>query len=250
MFKLDKQLSDIVGGLSKFWKARNVKIIAEENVYPAGAATFSLNTVYFVQRYQENVGFLYPCYRPHDHCSALHLKQYLQFQILLRLEEDILPDVIQSIESLTSLDISKNITVEGDHWSAPTMGAFGDGWEIRLNNIEVIQVTYFTRFLGEKLANYSCVEISYGIERLAMMLSNGNSLIQTIFFPDIPEERLTNDEMILELRQYFKKQMSYTEFMRANLLFNILDSRHIFNEDIKSLYMYKIKSMFENYSTT
>ena len=123
--------------------------------------------------------YVQPSRRPSDGRygdSPNRLQHYYQFQVLLKPS----PDEIQNIylDSLKQLGIDSlihDIRFVEDNWESPTLGAWGLGWEVWLNGMEVTQFTYFQQVGGLDCKPVSG-EITYGLERIAMYLQNVNSV--------------------------------------------------------------------------
>ena len=131
-----------------------------------------------------NTAYVQPCRRPTDGRygeNPNRLQHYYQFQVVLKPS----PGDIQSLylESLESLGIDMSIHdirfVE-DNWKSPTLGAWGLGWEVWLNGMEVTQFTYFQQVGGLECHPVSG-EITYGIERIAMYLQGVDSIYDIVW---------------------------------------------------------------------
>ena len=131
-----------------------------------------------------NTAYVQPCRRPTDGRygeNPNRLQHYYQFQVLLKPS----PKNIQELylESLRSIGIDMSIHdirfVE-DNWESPTLGAWGLGWEVWLNGMEVTQFTYFQQVGGLECYPVSG-EITYGIERIAMYLQGVDSIYDIVW---------------------------------------------------------------------
>ena len=205
-----------------------------------------------------NAAYVQPCRRPTDGRygeNPNRLQHYYQFQVLLKPS----PSHIQELylESLTNLGIDTSIHdirfVE-DNWESPTLGAWGLGWEVWLNGMEVTQFTYFQQAGGLECHPVSG-EITYGIERIAMYLQGVDS-IYDIVWTDGADGRITYGDVFKQnevemsefnfeganidlLFSYFKdceKQCkvlieknlplpAYEQVLKASHYFNLLDAR-------------------------
>jgi glycyl-tRNA synthetase alpha chain len=120
-----------------------------------------------------------PCRRPTDGRygeNPNRMQHYYQYQVVLKPA----PDNIQALylESLAQLGINPkqhDIRFIQDDWESPTLGAWGLGWEVRLDGMEITQFTYFQEIGGIEL-NPITVEITYGTERIAMYLQQVNNV--------------------------------------------------------------------------
>ena len=162
-----------------------------------------------------NAAYVQPCRRPTDGRygeNPNRLQHYYQFQVLLKPS----PSHIQELylESLTNLGIDTSIHdirfVE-DNWESPTLGAWGLGWEVWLNGMEVTQFTYFQQAGGLECHPVSG-EITYGIERIAMYLQGVDS-IYDIVWTDGAEGRITYGDVFKQN----EVEMSEFNFEGANI---------------------------------
>ena len=131
-----------------------------------------------------NTAYVQPCRRPTDGRygeNPNRLQHYYQFQVILKPS----PDNIQELylDSLRSLGIDMavhDIRFVEDNWESPTLGAWGLGWEVWLNGMEVTQFTYFQQVGGLECYPVSG-EITYGIERIAMYLQEVDSIYDIVW---------------------------------------------------------------------
>ncbi len=126
-----------------------------------------------------NVGYVQPSRRPADGRYAdnpFRLEKHYQFQVILKPSPLEVQDLyLDSLRSL-GLDLTKHdIRFEEDNWESPTLGAWGMGWQILLDGMEITQFTYFQQAGGIDLAPVSA-ELTYGLERLTMFLSRKSSV--------------------------------------------------------------------------
>ena len=154
--------------------------------------------------------YVQPCRRPTDGRygeNPNRLQHYYQFQVLLKPS----PDEIQSIylESLSHLGIDTSVHdvrfVE-DNWESPTLGAWGLGWEVWLNGMEITQFTYFQQVGGLECRPVSG-EITYGIERLAMYLQGVDSIYDIVWSEGCTDSHTKGDHT---------KPVTYGDVYRQN----------------------------------
>ena len=164
---------DMIMALKAFW-AREGCLLLEPYDMEMGAGTFHPATFFGALGPGETrVAYLQPCRRPTDGRfgeNPNRLQHYYQFQVLIKPSPVRSQSLyLKSLEAL-GLDISAHdIRFVHDDWESPTLGAWGLGWEVWLDGMEVTQFTYFQEVAGLSLAPIS-VEITYGLERLAMYL--------------------------------------------------------------------------------
>ena len=126
-----------------------------------------------------NVGYVQPSRRPADGRygdNPFRLGKHYQFQVILKPSPlDVQELYLDSLRAL-GLDLTRHdIRFEEDNWESPTLGAWGVGWQILLDGMEISQFTYFQQAGGIDLAPISA-EITYGLERLTMFLSRQPSV--------------------------------------------------------------------------
>lgn len=131
-----------------------------------------------------NTAYVQPCRRPTDGRygeNPNRLQHYYQFQVILKPSpKDIQALYLESLESL-GIDMSiHDIRFVEDNWESPTLGAWGLGWEVWLNGMEVTQFTYFQQVGGLECFPVSG-EITYGIERIAMYLQGVDSIYDIVW---------------------------------------------------------------------
>ena len=169
----DNSFQSIIMKLQHFWSDQGC-IILQPLDMEVGAGTFHPATVLrALGKNSWNAAYVQPCRRPTDGRYGLNpnrLQHYYQFQTVLKPS----PDNIQELylDSLDHLGInSKNndIRFVEDDWESPTLGAWGLGWEVWCNGMEVSQFTYF-----QQVGGIDCFpitgELTYGLERLAMYI--------------------------------------------------------------------------------
>jgi glycyl-tRNA synthetase alpha chain len=165
--------------LHRFWAEQGC-VIQQAYDLEAGAGTFHPTT--FLRSLGPEpwrVAFVQPCRRPTDGRygeNPNRLQQYYQYQVLLKpaIEEI----QVKYLESLSALGIdlpAHDIRFMQDDWESPTLGAWGLGWEVRLDGMEITQFTYFQEIGGVSLDPVP-VEITYGLERIAMYLQGVESV--------------------------------------------------------------------------
>lgn len=245
----------IIKSLKQYYSDLNfIDIGKHSSLFPAGAATFSEKTVEFVLNKDiDSICFEYECYRPFDKIDAslkLRLPNYYQVQVLTRRKYDLHKLFIESINYIFKRDMSQAISIYEDNWSSQTLGAKGIGFEYRLYNIEVAQATYFKQF-ADKPVN-GILEISYGMERIDMILKNKKTLEYLDYsycsrLNSIYEEYCSYDSEVLEDKMNkLMDSSTYDDFLELNFIFNILDSRNYFSIYIKNLIMIKIRKQISD----
>jgi len=223
-----------------------------------------------------NSAYVQPCRRPTDGRygeNPNRLQHYYQFQVILKPS----PQDIQELylASLTSLGIDMSIHdirfVE-DNWESPTLGAWGLGWEVWLNGMEVTQFTYFQQVGGLECHPVSG-EITYGIERIAMYLQGVDS-IYDIVWADGPDGVVTYGDVFKQnevemsaynfehadtdiLFRYFddseqqcksliEKSLAlpaYEQVLKASHYFNLLDARNAISVTERQRFILRVRAL-------
>ena len=170
---------NIISKLNSFWSDQGCLVLQPFDT-EKGAGTMSPHS--FLRALGPEpwkAAYVEPCRRPTDGRygnNPNRAQHYYQYQVLSKPS----PDGIQEIylESLETLGVKKSnhdIRFVEDNWESPTLGAWGVGWEVWLDGMEVSQFTYFQQCGGFDCQPVS-VEITYGLERLAMYLQNIESI--------------------------------------------------------------------------
>jgi len=166
-------LQNLLLSLHRFWADRGC-VIHEPYDLEVGAGTFHPAT--FLRALGPDpwrAAYVQPCRRPTDGRygeNPNRLQHYYQYQVILKPAPADVQDVY--LESLRALGINPkqhDIRFMQDDWESPTLGAWGLGWEVRLDGMEITQFTYFQEVGGIEL-NPVSVELTYGTERIAMYL--------------------------------------------------------------------------------
>jgi glycyl-tRNA synthetase alpha chain len=159
--------------LEKFWADRDC-IIQQPYDLEVGAGTF--NPATFLRCLGPEpwkVGYVEPSRRPTDGRygdNPNRLQHYYQYQVIIKPSPiDIQDTYLESLEALGVDPKLHDIRFVEDDWESPTLGAWGLGWEVWLDGMEITQFTYFQQVGGIDLKPV-CVEITYGVERIAMYL--------------------------------------------------------------------------------
>ncbi len=176
-----QDFSSLLLKLQEYWKNQGCLVIQPYDI-PAGAGTFHPATLLrSLDKKPWNVAYVAPSRRPTDGRygeNPNRLGSYYQFQVVIKPN----PSNIQELylKSLEVLGINLNehdIRFVEDNWESPTLGAWGLGWEVWLDGMEVTQFTYFQQ-VGGIPCNPIPVEITYGLERLAMYVQKVENILE------------------------------------------------------------------------
>ena len=170
---------DIIISLQTYW-AKNGCVIYQPYDMEKGAGTFNPATFLKVLGPEPwRVAYVEPSRRPSDGRygeNPNRLQHYYQFQVILKPSPDDIQDIyLDSLMKLGIDPLKHDIRFVEDDWESPTLGAWGLGWEVWLDGMEITQFTYFQQAGGIELKPVSG-ELTYGIERIAMYLQGVDSI--------------------------------------------------------------------------
>lgn len=175
-------IQDLIIKLHQFWAEQDC-IIEEPYDMEMGAGTYSPSTFFgALSKEDVKVGYVQPCRRPTDGRygeNPNRMQRFYQYQVIIKPSPENIQDIY--IESLKALGIKPeehDIRFVEDNWESPTLGAWGVGWEVWLDGMEITQFTYFQQMGGIPLDEIT-VEITYGIERIAMYLQGIENVYET-----------------------------------------------------------------------
>lgn len=170
---------DVVMTLQRFWTSRGCALVQPYDV-EAGAGTFNPATFFRVLGPEPwNAAYVEPSRRPTDGRYGQNpnrLQQHYQFQVIMKPSPDNIQDLyLQSLAALGIDPHEHDVRFVEDDWESPTLGAWGLGWEVWVDGMEVSQFTYFQQVGGIDLFPIS-VELTYGLERISMYLQGKESV--------------------------------------------------------------------------
>ena len=184
---------ELILKLELFWAEKGCAIVQPYDM-PMGAGTFHPATFLRALGPEPwSAAYVQPCRRPTDGRygdNPFRLQHYYQYQVLIKPSPAAIQDLY--LDSLRAIGIDANvhdIRFVEDNWESPTLGAWGIGWEVWLNGMEITQFTYFQQVGGIECRPVSG-EITYGLERLAMYLQNVESIFD-ITWTDGPLGRVS-----------------------------------------------------------
>jgi glycyl-tRNA synthetase alpha chain len=181
-------LQNLVLSLQKYWAAQGC-YLAQAYDLEVGAGTMTPDTFFRVlDRRPWRVGYVQPSRRPADGRygeNPHRVQKHYQYQVIIKPS----PSDIQTlyINSLTSLGIDLSVhdlKFDEDDWESPTIGAWGVGWQVVLDGLEITQFTYFQQAGGIELFPVP-VEITYGLERLEMFLEEKDNMYDLDWSGDV-----------------------------------------------------------------
>lgn len=206
---------DLILTLQQFW-AKQGCVVLQPLDMEVGAGTFHPATfLRSIGPEPWRTAYVQPSRRPTDGRygeNPNRLQHYYQFQVLLKPSPDNIQELyLQSLQEI-GIDTSvHDIRFVEDNWESPTLGAWGLGWEVWLNGMEVTQFTYFQQVGGLKCDPVSG-EITYGLERLAMYLQEVESVYDLIWARQPDGSVVTYGDVFLQN----EKEQSAFNFEHAN----------------------------------
>ena len=272
----DNSFQSIIFRLQQFW-AKNNCLVLQPIDMEVGAGTFHPATfLKALGKKPWKAAYVQPCRRPTDGRYGLNpnrLQHYYQFQTILKPS----PDNIQNLylESLSALgiDSKKNdIRFVEDDWESPTLGAWGLGWEVWCNGMEVSQFTYFQQVGGIDCSPVTG-ELTYGLERLAMYIQgidnvydlswdNNGTKYGEVFLQNEKEQSVYNFEKSTPLvlinsfkeleilnTKLIKESLvlpAYEQCIKASHIFNLIDASGVIGVNERADYIGRVRAMVKS----
>ncbi|MCG3171292.1 MAG: Glycine--tRNA ligase alpha subunit [Pseudomonadales bacterium] len=271
-----RTFQDLILALQQFWSQQGCVILQPLDM-EVGAGTFHPATfLRSIGPETWNAAYVQPSRRPKDGRygeNPNRLQHYYQFQVVMKPSPDDFQQIY--IESLRFLGIDPavhDIRFVEDNWESPTLGAWGLGWEVWLNGMEVTQFTYFQQVGGLECFPVTG-EITYGIERIAMYLQGVDSLYDLlwangpqgpvsygdVFHQNEVEMSCYNfeeadvaflfacfDQHESECRRLIGKQLplpAYEQVLKASHTFNLLDARHAISVTERQRFILRVRTL-------
>ncbi|MEK6680726.1 MAG: glycine--tRNA ligase subunit alpha [Nitrospirota bacterium] len=263
---------ELIMALHRFWSAKGC-IMHQGYDMEVGAGTFNPATFFRVLGPEPwRTAYVEPSRRPTDGRygeNPNRLQHYYQYQVILKPAPDNIQDIY--LESLTSFGINPlehDIRFVEDDWESPTLGAWGLGWEVWLDGMEITQFTYFQEVGSIELHPIS-VEITYGLERIAMYLQQVENIfniewIKGIKYGDVHHQgevefskynfeaadvemlRASFDMCEKESKGLIKKGLvlpAYDFCLKCSHLFNLLDARGAISVQERTGYIARVRTL-------
>lgn len=258
--------------LQKFWAQKGCAVWQPYDI-ETGAGTMNPATFLKVLGPKGwNVAYVEPSRRPKDGRygeNPNRLQHYFQFQVILKpAPEDPQEIYLESLKALGIDPLEHDIRFVEDDWESPTLGAWGLGWEVWLDGMEITQFTYFQQAGGLDLEEIS-VEITYGLERIAMYLQNVESVFDIkwnewltygeVFKKAEYEWSLYNFEksdhnLLFELYERYEGEVkrliseklvmpAYDYLLKCSHTFNLLDAKGVISVQERARYIRRMNSL-------
>ena len=192
--------------LAEFWSARGC-VIQQPYDLEVGAGTMHPDTFLRVLGPEPwRVAYVQPSRRPADARygeNPFRLGKHYQMQVILKPSpKEIQQLYVQSLETL-GVDLKiHDLRFEEDNWEAPTLGAWGVGWQVMLDGMEITQFTYFQQSGGMDLEPIS-VELTYGLERITMFLGLSKSVYRIDWVPEGVDYGQVRHQDEVEFSKYY-----------------------------------------------
>jgi glycyl-tRNA synthetase alpha chain len=271
-----RTFQDLILTLQQFWAERGC-VIAQPYDMEMGAGTFHPATfLRAIGPEPWSAAYVQPCRRPADGRygdNPFRLQHYYQYQVVIKPS----PDDIQELylDSLRAIGIDPtvhDVRFVEDNWESPTLGAWGLGWEVWLNGMEITQFTYFQQVGGLECSPVTG-EITYGLERLAMYLQDVENIFD-ITWTDGPLGRISYRDVyhqneVEQSRYNFEEAdvvalfgafdqaekenarlieaglplPAYEQMLTASHTFNLLDARQAISVSERQRYILRVRTM-------
>lgn len=263
---------DMILALNEYW-GRQGCVILQPYDTEKGAGTMNPATAMHALGPEPwNVAYVEPSRRPTDGRygdNPNRLQHYYQYQVILKPS----PDEIQQmyLDSLKAIGIdllAHDIRFVEDNWESPTLGAWGLGWEVWLDGMEVSQFTYFQQFGGVD-CHPVCGELTYGTERLAMFIQGVDSVYDIKWTKDVTygdvhhqEEvdyskynfEVADIDMLFRLFEMYEKecqrvleadlpQPAFDYCLKCSHTFNLLDARSAISVTERQSYVLRVRNL-------
>ena len=266
---------EIIFKLQEYWSKQGCAIIQPYDMEVGAGTSHTATFLKSIGPEPWKAAYVQPSRRPKDGRygeNPNRLQHYYQFQVALKpAPENIVDLYMSSIKSL-GIDLNKNdIRLVEDNWENPTLGAWGLGWEVWLNGMEITQFTYFQQ-VGGITCKPITGEITYGLERLAMYIQNVDSVYDIqwtdgisygdVFLQNEKEQssynfKFSDSEFLLKAFASHAKQANklveenlalpaYEQVLKAAHTFNLLDARGVISVTERADYIGKIRDISRN----
>lgn len=258
--------------LQQFW-AKQGCIIAQPYDVEKGAGT--MNPMTFLRSIGPepwNVAYVEPSRRPADGRygeNPNRLYQHHQFQVVMKPSpDDIIPIYLESLKELGINPVEHDIRFVEDNWESPTLGAWGLGWEVWIDGMEITQFTYFQQVGGLDMSPVA-VEVTYGLERLASYIQDRNNVFDLDYvdgftYGDIfhqPEYEhskytfeLSKPELLFQLFSSYEEEAkralsenlvfpAYDYVLKCSHTFNLMEARGLISVTERTGYIARVRNL-------
>jgi glycyl-tRNA synthetase alpha chain len=265
-------IQDVIFTLNKFW-SKSGCVVDQPYDVEVGAGTFHPSTFLRVlDPTPWSAAYVQPSRRPTDGRygeNPNRLQRYFQYQVIIKPPPSDIQDMyLKSLNTLGIKTRDHDIRFVEDDWESPTLGAWGLGWEVWLDGMEITQFTYFQQAGGIDL-NPVPVEITYGIERISMYLQGVENVFDLkwnnkVSYGDLFKENERQHSMynfesadigrlLLLFNEYEKESLrlikeglflpAYDFTLKCSHLFNLLDARRAISVSERARYIGRVRAM-------
>lgn len=266
------KFQDVISKLNEFWANRGCVMVQPYDM-EVGAGTFHPTTLLKALGPEPwNVAYVQPSRRPTDGRygeNPNRLQHYYQYQVILKPSPmDVQSQYLESLRILGIDPLEHDIRFVEDDWESPTLGASGLGWEVWLDGMEITQFTYFQLAGSIELRPIS-VELTYGLERIAMYLQGINNVFDlkwndNVKYGDVHHQQEVEQstynfeeadvDMLLELFNKFERESlriidkglvlpAYEYCLKCSHTFNLLDARGAISVTERTGYIGRIRNL-------
>ena len=265
--------------LHQFWAEQNCIIMQPYDV-EKGAGT--MNPMTFLKSIGPepwNVAYVEPSRRPVDGRygeNPNRLYQHHQYQVIMKPSPDNIQDIyLDSLRRLGIDPLHHDIRFVEDNWEAPTLGAWGLGWEVWLDGMEVTQFTYFQQ-VGGIDASPVAVEITYGLERLASYIQDKENVFELewvdgVTYGDVFRQQeyehskytfeVSDPKLLLSLFNMYEQEAkkaleqnlvfpAYDYVLKCSHTFNLLDARGVISVTERTGYIMRVRNLARSCAAT
>ena len=267
-----KSFQNLIFKLQNYWAEKGCAIVQPFDM-EVGAGTFHPATfIRSIGPEPWKAAYVQPSRRPGDGRygeNPNRLQHYYQFQVLLKPSPSDIQDLYLDSLSAIGIDLKMHdVRFVEDNWESPTLGAWGLGWEVWLNGMEVSQFTYFQQVGGLTCKPVSG-ELTYGLERLAMYLQGVDSVFDLVWTDGLTygdvyhqnevEQSKYNFEIadtVVLFRQFDEAESmnsklikvnlplpAYEQTMKASHIFNLLDARKAISATDRARFIRRVRAM-------
>ncbi|ACV27946.1 glycine--tRNA ligase subunit alpha [Kangiella koreensis] len=271
-----KTFQGLILTLQNYWAEQGC-VIQQPLDLEVGAGTFHPATfLRAIGPEPWSAAYVQPCRRPTDGRygeNPNRLQHYYQFQVVIKPSPlDIQEMYLGSLKAMGLDPLEHDIRFVEDNWESPTLGAWGLGWEVWLNGMEVTQFTYFQQ-VGGLECKPVMGEITYGLERIAMYLQGVDSIydlvwtdgpLGKVYYRDVFHQNeveqstynfeYANVEKLFEFFDYCESESmslmehnlplpAYEMVLKASHAFNLLDARHAISVTERQRFILRVRAL-------
>ena len=249
----------LILALQQYWAEQGCVILQPLDM-EVGAGTFHPATfLRAIGPETWNAAYVQPSRRPTDGRygeNPNRLQHYYQFQVVMKPSPSNLQDLyLGSLKRLGLDPLVHDVRFVEDNWESPTLGAWGLGWEIWLNGMEVTQFTYFQQAGGIECYPVTG-ELTYGLERIAMYLQDvENEREQSAYnfeHADVDQLFANFDHQEKECSKLLAASLplpAYEQVLKASHTFNLLDARHAISVTERQRFILRVRTMARDVAT-